>query len=157
MGAAASRSRGGLSESSSISGENGAAAARTARSMRAISSAEPRPGRGRTPSSTTQRSGTTLIAAPPWTVPTLRGTKGTPLFGIGEDQGQGGAPVFCPGFGREVGGHGQDPLHVAGAAGHPVVAGVGEGERVALPLFFFGGDDVHVAREHEPPPVPRGL
>ena len=32
------------------------------------------PGSGRTPTSTTQRSGTTLIAEPPWTVPTLSGT-----------------------------------------------------------------------------------
>ena len=81
--------------------------------------------------------------------------EGAHLLVVGEDQGERRARRRAgrPSLGREVGGEGEEALHVAGAAGHPAVALVGQGEGVALPALLVGGDDVHVAGEHEPAAV----
>ncbi len=81
------------------------------------------------------------------------GAEGADLLVVGEDQGERRAQTARVDLGGEVGGHGEEAFHVAGAAGRPAVPLVGEGERVAPPAGLVRGHRVHVAGEHQPPAV----
>ena len=72
------------------------------------------------------------------------------LLVVGEGEHQRRRQSLGVGGAGEVGGEGEEPFHVGGAAADQAVAGVGQSERVAAPPLFFGGDDVHVAGEDEP-------
>ncbi len=79
--------------------------------------------------------------------------QGADLLVVGEDEGQRRPPALGPRLGGEVGGQRQEPLHVAGAAPHPAVPLVRQGEGIVPPPLLVGGNDVHVPGEDEPPAV----
>ena len=86
----------------------------------------------------------------------MTGAERAHLLVIGEHQDQRSAQPREIGLGGEVRREGEKAFHVAGAAGHPAVTFIGEGERIAAPAGLLGGDRVHVAGEHKPLPVAAG-